>query len=348
MYREYERQLNYSDFLTEGAHNRTGVYMYTKDKEVIEEKIKLGWCFCEVPTHGFMLRSPDISLIDIAEPFRVHKVGSNVLNLSLYRHLNKMKESGILYPFMKEIVDKDDYYKNFRFYISEGPALESEIRIGGSDIRINRLKDDILKKSVKSSTWKKEIEYSNWFLGKTRTLNIYNKTINQFDPISRKFLKSMENIKMKNYPLSEKISMKIVHGIIEQLPEFDELIFIPKGCFRYITSFIDDTTVDNIMLWEIHIEYPDIIKKFFQKNLKDKKCLIIDKSYTGQTLTKMAEMIKNEGGTSERLALFPKSKMAVEKSEYALILDKVIKSETINTNLDGWSEHVYKKILLIN
>jgi len=48
MIREYEQGLRFSEYVTEGAHGRTGAFMTTNDYDVVGEKVRLGWSF-ELP-----------------------------------------------------------------------------------------------------------------------------------------------------------------------------------------------------------------------------------------------------------------------------------------------------------
>lgn len=102
------------------------------------------------------------------------------------------------------------------------------------------------------------------------------------------------------------------------------------------------------MLWEIHIDKNQKRNnKMFNKNIKNKTCLIIDKTYTGKTLNHIAKIVKSEGGTPIKLGLFPKNRKAIKSSDYILLLDKVYKSDTMDLSTQNWAEKYYKKILSI-
>jgi hypothetical protein len=85
--------------------------------------------------------------------------------------------------------------------------------------------------------------------------------------------------------------------------------------------------------------------KVLSRDLEEKRCLIIDRSYTGKTLTHMAEIVRNIGGYPIRLGLFPKSRFAVAGSEYTLFLDKVLESSNMDLEGGEWPIKYYKEIL---
>lgn len=151
------------------------------------------------------------------------------------------------------------------------------------------------------------------------------------------------------YSTKETVGMNIIGNIIQQLPKFDLIIFVPTGCYRYIASFLEEKTTRKIMFWEIHRDRNQKhSNKFLEKKIKGKRCLIIDKSYTGKTLNYLAKSVKRGGGIPIRLALFPKGKLAIKNSEYVLLLDKIMKSDKINLKAQNWCEKIYKEILTKN
>ncbi|MEA2097590.1 MAG: hypothetical protein U9P70_00740 [Patescibacteria group bacterium] len=345
MIKKYQENLKFNDYLTMGDHGRTGVFAVTNNCDVLTNKIKHNWNF-ENTVNGFWLRSPDISLSDITEPFRIYQFGDDdKINFAYLKLLKNLKEQKKLKPIMDRIV-RDKKYCNFDFYISEGQVLENEIRIGGSDERVHNLARDVFKKLVNTKEWTKYQNETITYLGATRKILVHHKDINDFHKKSIKFIKYLNQLGNLLY-LSEKVNLHIVNNIIEQLPDYDILIFLPTGCYKYITLFLNEDTVDKIMLWEFHIDRnQNRVSKALIKNIKGKRCLIIDKSYTGKTLNSLANFVKKEGGKPVRLALFPKNKVAVKNSEYILFLDRIIKSDTINLR-KNWAEKLYKKIMSI-
>ena len=124
-------------------------------------------------------------------------------------------------------------------------------------------------------------------------------------------------------------------------------LFIPWGCFSYISSFINADNISKVMFWEAHSGKDRSHKnRYLAKDLKGKKVLIIDNSYSGSTLNQMSKIVKKEGGIPIRLALFPKSRFSVENSEYILFIDEILESSSIDLSKKDWLKDTYKKILL--
>jgi len=124
---------------------------------------------------------------------------------------------------------------------------------------------------------------------KARTLQISDKITSQYDPQSQKILRIIADKQDMKRPVNN----LVVKGIIQQLPAHDIIIMIPHGCFSFMTSFLSDKTASKIMLWEIHNEPSKLGDTIWiNQSIKGKKCLIIDKAYTGRTIQMMAQRVK--------------------------------------------------------
>lgn len=345
-YIEYAKDLTFADYLVEGTHGRTGVYIKTRDNGIADEKLRQGW-ICEVINGGFWLRSPDISLIDITEPSRIDNLGDHISTYSAFKFLKDLKKRSGLGEFINGVVFNDqDHYGQFDYYISEGDVLEGEIRIGGSDTRIKQLREAILQRVLYTSDWHKCRRDAVEFLGDTRKIGITSRSLHDFDQESATFIKQLNAIKQSVYPRSEPTGMKTVDNLIEQLPDYDVMIFLPTGCFRYITSFLNKDTIDRIMLWEVHYddERPETMK-LMNKHIENKRCLIVDKTYTGKTLERTANLVSQEGGIPIRFGLFPKSRRAIKNAEYVLFLDRVIDGTRINLSDPNWLDNTFRDVV---
>jgi len=350
MIKQYQKDLRFKDYLTSGEHGRTGVFIKTDNSDVLLEKVSLGWAF-EQTKDGFWLRSPDISIVDITEPFRIYQFGENdLINLACFKFLMNFKNKGILNNFVDNILAENvTKYIGFDYYISEGSVLEGEIRMGGSDLRIFDLKKDILRKMLVDKKFKLYLNSVEKEMGETRKILILNKEINDFDSKSIETINYINKINNIINPTKKIVALNVVDNVIDQLPDFDILLFVPTGCYRYISSFLREDTSDKIMLWEKHIDKNQYkCLKTLVKCIKGKRCLIIDKSYTGKTHNLMSKLVRKEGGFPIRLALFPKSRMAIKNSDYVLFLDKIFESRLVNTKQVGWVENCYKKVLSKN
>lgn len=346
MIREYEPRLLFHDYLTEGSHGRTGVYMTSQDSDVANEKINQGW-ICEKCNGGFWMRAPDISLVDITEPDRIYQMGKPADTFSAFTFLKDLKRQSGLYDFINGVIyTKRENFQNFDYYISEGEVLDGEIRIGGNDSRIRELKKNILGEVKTSPYWPRYQQDTRDFLGPTRPIAIESKDISDFDTRSAQFIRLIDDLRQVYYPRSEKVGMKVLKNAINQLPDYEIMIFIPTGCFRYITSFINEATIDRIMLWEVHFDKnrPETIK-LTNKNIENRKCLIVDKTYTGKTLDRAAGLVTAEGGIPIRLGLFPKGKTSVGNSEYIMFLDQIIDARNIDLTDSNWLLNTFRSVI---
>ncbi len=349
MIKEFDKGLKFNDYVTEGAHGRTGAFAITDDYDVVREKVRQGWSF-EFTQNGFWLRAPDVSLVDITEPFRIYQIGDSTKNFSAFRYLRDLKSSCNLPDFVNGVILREkDKYSGLDYYISEGKVLEGEIRIGGSDSRVHNLKTDIMSSVTQVKEWKQYFSQDQDFLGKTRTIPIHDKKLDDFGTKSADFIRYINGLNHALSDSNQPLGMKTLENTVEQLPNFDVMIFVPTGCYKYITSFLREDLVDKIMLWEVHID-PNESKtyKLMNKDIEDKKCLIIDKAYTGKTLTHMADLVRDKGGIPIRFGLFPKSRCAVEKSEHVLFLDRVFESNSMNLSDENWPMRYYKEVLGAN
>jgi hypothetical protein len=186
------------------------------------------------------------------------------------------------------------------------------------------------------------------FLGVTRNISLTNIDLDKCDKNIVNLLNQLNTLNNTLHGGKKEISLKKLDGVIDKLPKNDVMIFIPTGCYKYITSFIDEKTVNKIMLWEFHAN-KDVLhsNKYLSKEIYYKKCLIIDKSYTGETLNTMSNLVIKNGGIPIKLAIFPKSKLAIEKSDYIFLLDRIFKSDKMKLE-NNWVETYFKKILNIS
>lgn len=352
MCQKYHPKLKFNDYLTAEYHGRTGVYMTTDDCQVLLKKLNDGWTYVPIK-EGFWVRAPDISLVDITDPFKLNNFNDNVIYFALFNYLKKLKESNQLYSEIKQITKAYPQFKGLLFYISEGSSLEAEIRIGGSDKRINDLKNKLINDILIKKEFSEYIKSAKEYLGETRNISIskLNETI-----LDKNSLLLVKNLNMLNQSVlshnmnsqKKELNPNIINNIYPNLPNNDVLIFIPTGCYQYISSFIQKNTSEKIMLWEVHNNKDaNHSSKYLVKDIKNKKCLIFDKSYTGKTLNMIAKLVKDNGGEPIKLALFPKSRTAIKNADYVMILDRVFKSDNLKLN-KNWTNMYFKEILNIN
>ncbi|MPM46410.1 hypothetical protein SDC9_93110 [bioreactor metagenome] len=101
MCQKYKPKLKFSDYITSEYHNRTSAYMTTNDCDILLEKLKDGWSYVPIK-NGFWLRCPDISVVDIADPFKVKK-NNSIEYFALFNYIRDLKERNLLYKKIDNI-----------------------------------------------------------------------------------------------------------------------------------------------------------------------------------------------------------------------------------------------------
>lgn len=327
------------------SHQRYEVSFFTPDLEVFSDRNKKGWSYKKT-SEGFLMRSPEEWLVDLTDPYKVLHYGDPICNLAYYNYLRNAIDTDHFDNLARSIIKKKGL-NDLQYLLLTGPVLESEIRISGSDNRIKDFKRGLYEEVSKTKEFKKYLEQSKIFLKGCRTLNCEKKSIenapievSSFFYLIKSYYESVDSNKVSSFNTS------YFPNLFKGVPEYDVYVFIPWGCFRYISSFVNKKNKNKIMFWEIHYDqYQTHSNKCLAKNLNKKRTLILDNSYTGNTLTRAQKLIKKEGGIPSRLALFPKSKLSVSNSEYVLFIDKIIDSSTLNLSNNNWIIDTYKKVL---
>ncbi|MCK5107430.1 MAG: hypothetical protein KAQ83_01770 [Nanoarchaeota archaeon] len=336
------------DKIVFGENGRSNATYYSNDLEEIGSFVNEGWKFeLDYNGKGVWLRSPDIWLVDLSDIQKINYYGNPIINLAYFNYLNELIKSNNIRPYIKKVICKNKiYYNGFEFEISSGLVLETEVRILGSDTRLNTLKKDLFQDFYESKEYKQYFNDSKKFLGKTEIIKQSHIPFEDQDKSIREFYKNIQNLyngindHVEYYP-------KIINNFIEQLPPHDNLVLIPSGCFKYLSSLLSKENIDKIMFWEFHVNKH--IKKnvtLFKKDLKNKNVLIIDNLYSGKTMDHMSNLIKKKGGNPIRLGLFPKSAYSIRKTDYVFFIDRVIKTTSINPSKE-WYLELYKKVLKV-
>ena len=267
------------------------------------------------------MRAPEVVLCDLSE---VHTNPTLDLReiLTLFRILS--------YPNREKLINEISfkYFPDLETVLLEGEFSNLEIRIAGSDKRVYDFPKILYRTLKKSKLWKKEfLKVKNTL--KNRKVKIKIKNINKCNSKTKKFYRKL----VEEYSIFGKINLSdiAVYGFWESIPRNNIYIFVPKAGIKYALGFIEEKgQTENIMLWECHLSL-DMTKelKIFARELKNKKAAIIDRSYSSNTLDYLEKKVMREGGQPLKIALFPKSKRAIQHSDYILFLDKVIPSKNI-------------------
>jgi hypothetical protein len=307
----------------------------TADINEIKRKLRQGWEI-RPGKYKFILRAPEVILCDLSEAYTNPTLNLKEI-LTLSRVLNSLNISQLLNKIISQ------HFPTLEIVLLEGKHSNFEIRAAASDRRVYKLPKILYRMLKESNLWKKEIKRTRNIL-RNRKLKIKIKEINGCSPKTQNFYGKLQ----KEYSIFEKINLSntAVYGFWGSVPKNDVYIFVPKAGIKYALGFIEEIgKSQQIMLWECHLSL-DITKelKIFNKKLKNKKVAIIDRSYSSNTLDYLGKKVAKEEGQLLKIALFPKSKRAIQRSDYILFLDKLIPSKNIQFK-ENWAEDLFVKIV---
>lgn len=329
-----------------GENGRSIATYYTLNLEEAKEYIDNGWSYeIDYKGKGLWLRAPDEWLVDLTDPFKIYYYGNPVVNLAYYNFLKSLARKNQLKEYVDFVISNHKiFYKNFEFAIANGPVLQSEIRILGSDMRIKNLKHDLIKSFVNGFYYNKFYSEAKDYLGRVKQIPFVYK---HNEPISTNEAQFYHELNKYLKIVDEKASINnvVLKNLKKQLPDCDVIVLIPKGCFKYMSSVVDGSNIDKVMFWEMHVN-SHVNKCFtlFGKDLKGKRVLIIDQIYSGKTLEIIKDLVSNQGGIPITLGVFPKSLYSLSSAEYVVFLDQVVATCDIERNQD-WIIKLYKKFL---
>lgn len=326
-------------------HQREEVSFQTRELENVLDAKSRGWSY-KRSKEGFIVRAPEEWLVDLTDPYKVAACGDVVNNLAYYFFLKGLVEKQQFANFMRFVTNKNGL-QGLVIQNLQGPSLETEIRIAGSDARIADMRKLTFWEAIQRTEWSDIHKQAQTLLNNARQINFEkeslfgnNQELAQFYAYVKEELGMVDNAHLNVF------NPEYIPGLFKNLPQFDVYVFIPWGSLRYIPSFLNQENVSKIMFWEVHYDgCQEYTNRFLAKDIEGKQVLIIDNSYSGGTLTRMKNMVASEGGIPSRLALFPKSKLSVQNSEMVLVLDTIIQSNAINIEGSGWTTDLYKMVL---
>jgi hypothetical protein len=316
-------------------HFKNNLIHITTNISEITNRIKKGWSIYP-GKYKFILQAPETVLCDLSEIYSNPTANPKEI-LALFQTLKSVDIQKFLNKFAST-----PHFKNLEVVLLEGIASNVEIRIVGSDRRVYDIPISLYRMLKKTNLWKAKLGELNDII-KTRELNIKSGEINRAKLKTQNFYNKL----IKKYSIFGRvnISNRIVYGFWKDLPKNDIYIFIPKSGLKYTFGFIEEMGSDEqIMLWECHLSLDQTKElKIFNKDLRNRKIAIIDRSYSSNTLDYLKEKVVREGGCPLSIALFPKSKRAIQNSDYILFLDKFIPSKNIHFS-KNWQEKLFIKI----
>lgn len=326
-------------------YSRSGVEYYTENLENAVELVNNGWKHHKT-SKGFKLSPPEVSIVDLTDYNRALQYGNLYFNYIYYIFLYKLIRNKKLKNYIDEIIIQQNLkYKKFEYLISIGPVLDSEIRIAGSDKRIELLKMDMVEKFLYSKEYR-ELKYT--YKDYYKELEHKNVKFDERTDVEKKFLLDLKsNISLlRDKRVYNPEIFKIYNIDKIKMNNIDIILFLPFGCFKYLSSFINKENLKKIMFWEIHADSEkESTFKLYEKNLKEKNVLIIDNIYSGKTLNIAKKKVIELGGNPILLSLNPKNISNINMSDYVMILNTIYKKEELDLTTENLFEELYVKTL---
>lgn len=318
-------------------HERSELLCCTDQIVVAQKYIKLGWTKKRALSKIILL-SPEIQLVDLSNPFKFKGFSTKHSDfkrlLGLFITIKDLELNNQLGSIIGKL------YKKY-FFILAGRVLEMETRIALYEEDKN-LKDRILLCIEQTPEYKKTLSVLKKIFGeKERSLDIWRSHLKD----KKKFKKIIELYRAvldKDFNMPDNI-----YGFFKQLPRADYYLVIPHSGFKFIGEIAENVGLNRVLIYEKHFS-KDGDFWFFKKNIKGKKVLIMDVSYSGKTIKWVADIVRKEGGTPIKVAVWPKGRVAIRRADYVMFLDKIIKRSKIDTSSDDWVGRFYKKIAFNN
>ncbi len=322
-------------------HRREELVYPTMDLGKVLEKHQMGW-LVKPGRPGYLVRAPEDWLVDISDPFKAQKGSRD--NLVLYRTLKELRSNNGIYDLIE---DARRLVGDIDVYLLDGPSLETEMRIAGSDSRIGQVKKELLRLARETEEWEKNEEITREELPETRKMGVKRYPWFCCSDTSKEFYERIEKVHRVISPLY-KIE-KVMNGFWNEIPDADVYMFVPKSGFKLALGFVDyRESYDDVMFWEYHAGQALAYEgQMFPRPLEGRNVAIIDISYSGTTLNELHKKVSDEGGRPSRVALFPKSRRAVLCSEYFIFLDKMRESDEEELE-DDWAEELYVQTMRRN
>lgn len=326
-------------------HQREEVSFETRELENVLDAKSRGWSYKRTK-EGFIVRAPEQWLVDLTDPYKVAACGDVISNLAYYIFLKGLVKEQKFDSFMRLVAEKNGM-QELVVQNLQGPSLETEIRVAGSDTRIADVRKLAFWEAIQRTGWSGIYEQAQTQLSNARPISFEKESLFENNQELAQFYAYIkERLGMVDNARANVFNPDYIPGLFKDVPPFDIYVFIPWGSLRYIPSFLNHENVSKVMFWEIHYDgCQEYTNRFLAKDIEGKQVLIIDNSYSGGTLTRMKGMVANEGGIPSRLALFPKSRLSVQNSEMALVLDTIVKSNAIDIQSSAWTTDLYKNVL---
>jgi hypothetical protein len=342
------REINFGILEMYHPHIREDVVIASDDLSFVLEKVKQGWQIRN-SKKGVLLRSPEVWLADLTDPFKITRNGGIVENYAIYSFLRSKIQSNQFREFMDEILDNNQF-SGLNTCLLNGESLDLQIRLAGSDSRVFDFRNALVRKIKTDKVWEETVKYTCDYLGADRKINVKSCSISEMGKTGADFYLLLKEFHKLNFPTFPYFEIKECYTVIwDKIPEADYYLFIPKSGFKYALGFVDfHKRFDHVFFYEYHAQntvYEDSV--LFEKDVSNKRVAIIDESYSGNSLSCVAGIMKAKGGVPLTIALFPKSYLAIQKSDYCIVIDKLLPSSAIADG-ENWDRQLYRKAAAID
>jgi hypothetical protein len=264
-------------------HLREEVSFETLEYEDVTDFNSIGWTYKRI-NNGYIVRAPEQWLVDLTDPYKVSACIDFTVNLAFYNFIKYLVKGNNFESFLKEVIKNNDIQGLVVQYL-QGPSLETEIRIAGSDNRVKNMQKLSLLEAMKNPDWQ--------IFHKQAVLYLENIRLKNFDkrlfPIGVEkyqqfYMKVNEYLGKSNKTGRDLFILEFIPGLFNDVPQFDLYVFVLWSSLRYIPSFLTDDNISKIMFWDPYYGNINFPNRILNKNIIDKRILIIDTSYSGGTL----------------------------------------------------------------
>lgn len=339
----FDAGLIFSENITFLDYVKSGVVYYTDNLDELYFLKNKGWKYSSC-SKGFRVNPPACVICDISDCNKIYEYQNVIFNFAYYLFLKNLIKNSKLNNFIDFIISKNFIkYKDFKYHILCSPIVETEVKIEGSDKRIFDLKIDLCMEFIKSKDYP---EIFNYAFKKIKSYKLLNKKTFNNNNLSKNFQNFYNDLSNKTSLVKNGFTpLKNFYEIDDKILDhvnYDILLFMPSGCYKFLQLFVNEKNYDKVMFWDFHLDkMKNTTYKLYDKNIKNKKVLIIDSIYSGKTLEIAKRYVKKSGGIPITLGVFPKSKYSIKPLDYALIINKVYQVSDLHVNSDTFFEDIY-------
>lgn len=326
-------------------HQREEKSFFTNDLWLAFAYINKWWTLKKI-NKWFIIRSPEERLVDLTDPYKIISHNNLSENLTIFMCTKYLIEAKLFNNIKYSIIHKFGW-KNFDCYLLNWASLEAEIRIGWTDLRIKEFKKYYILELKKTDVRKKMSYEAEQLLWCENSRNIQTTRFDDKDIFCKNFYyQTKEVYDTLWYHTPSYHNLIFLKWIFNQIPQnYDMYVFVTSGCFKYMYDFINKNNYNKIILYNYHADIEETHKNIYlKKKIKDKKILIMDVTYSWTTLNSLQKIFEKEWAIVSKLALFPKSKLAIQNSDYSLIVNRFIDNKEIDIHDKNRIITAYKKL----